>query len=208
MNYKEFSSNVFTSTLKEDPAKFDHHVLEKQIKAIIKHSPLTLGQDSSLKDPFKKACKTFLVATSIGSGGTIRLRTYDHPADVVPPSSISEAALVTLASPKLFQLIVLHDIKYGGVKAGGNNPVEDAIAEARNLWPNRPMGCLISIGTGIDSTVHLADSADIGKILERLSLKSSLRDEMAKYCEDCMICSDNTHRSISQNSESIGIHNR
>ncbi|KAF3015299.1 hypothetical protein E8E14_008148 [Neopestalotiopsis sp. 37M] len=65
--------------------------------------------------------------------------------------SIWEAARATSAAPLFFEPITLRrsgaTFVDGAVRA--NNPVEEAVNEARSLWPDREVGCLLSLGTGI-----------------------------------------------------------
>jgi hypothetical protein len=55
---------------------------------------------------------------------------------------------------------------------GNNNPILSLIDEARHLWPNRDIGCIVSVGTGIPA------SRDIGRTIMPLfdSLKAMVVD--------------------------------
>lgn len=59
-----------------------------------------------------------------------------------------EAGLGTSAAPTYFKMKTYQKYKFvdGGLVA--NNPARIAIKEARLLWPNRPIGCIVSLGTG------------------------------------------------------------
>ena len=62
--------------------------------------------------------------------------------------SVVQAARATTAAPTFFAPASIGLNKYidGGI--GYNNPAEQAILEARRIWPSRPIGCLVSLGTG------------------------------------------------------------
>jgi patatin-like phospholipase/acyl hydrolase len=68
-----------------------------------------------------------------------------------------EAARATTAAPLFFEPITLAASQAtfadGGIRA--NNPIMEVSREARRLWPNRSIGCLVSLGTGITSTPPL-----------------------------------------------------
>jgi predicted acylesterase/phospholipase RssA len=65
--------------------------------------------------------------------------------------SIWEAVRATSAAPLFFEPITMEESRAtfidGGVRA--NNPIDHLASEARFLWPGRSIGCLISLGTGI-----------------------------------------------------------
>lgn len=197
--------------MNEDTAKFDHQILEKQIKAIIKSSRLNLKDDSPLKDPRKKACKTFVVATSIRAGGTaVRMQTYDSYTAFAFPALIWEAARATSAALTFFKPIVIDDVKYGDGGTGWNNPTEEAIAEAHNIWPNRPIGCLVSIGTGLEDVIQLRDGTDAQRgparsLLRKALPKLSFQVEVAEYCVDSLTSCETIHRRLAEHPDRLGI---
>lgn len=62
-----------------------------------------------------------------------------------------EAVRATSAAPLFFEPITLKASQAtfvdGGIRA--NNPIDFLMSEARSLWPDREVGCVISLGTGI-----------------------------------------------------------
>lgn len=65
--------------------------------------------------------------------------------------TIWEAVRATSAAPLFFEPVTLEASKAtfvdGAVRA--NNPVDQVTSEARRLWPDRSVGCLVSLGTGV-----------------------------------------------------------
>ena len=63
---------------------------------------------------------------------------------------IWEAARATTAAPVFFDPVTLEEdgvtFTDGGIR--DNNPINRVINEAELLWPGRPIGCVVSIGTG------------------------------------------------------------
>jgi hypothetical protein len=55
---------------------------------------------------------------------------------------------------------------------GYNNPIKPLIDEARHIWPNKDIGCIVSIGTGMHA------SRDIGRTIKQLfdTLKAMATD--------------------------------
>eukprot|EP01028_Stygiella_incarcerata_P005189 TRINITY_DN220_c4_g1_i1.p1 TRINITY_DN220_c4_g1~~TRINITY_DN220_c4_g1_i1.p1 ORF type:complete len:696 (-),score=212.35 TRINITY_DN220_c4_g1_i1:555-2546(-) len=92
-------------------------------------------------------------------------RTYSHAGSVLPGSSeasIQTALLATSAAPSYFPALIVdrsssstsmhtEEAKKERFLDGGlvaNNPSQYALIEARSMWPHRPIGMLVSIGTG------------------------------------------------------------
>lgn len=199
---------VFTSTLKSNTAKFDHHILEQQIKAVIQSSRLNLDTDSPLKDSRDGACKTFVIAATLRDGGSAtRMRAYTSRKAFAFPGLIWEAARATSAAPTFFEPIVIDGEIFGDGGVGWNNPTEEAIAEARQVWPNRPIGCLVSIGTGLEDPIQLGDKKNsLARSLMKKGLpKQSFRIEVAEYCVECITSCERIHRRLAEDGEGYGI---
>jgi len=93
------------------------------------------GQSPStqLKDSRVDRCHTFVVATSLHAGGAVRMRSFGT-RDADPfPACIWQVARATSAAPTYFQPIEIDDVLYGDGGTGWNNPVKEAIAEARKV---------------------------------------------------------------------------
>ena len=81
------------------------------------------------------------------------LRTYAVPQGARPGTNacaIWEAGRATGAAPTFFDPMRIEGVEQplidGGVKA--NNPAMQGLEEAELLWPDRKVGCLISLGCG------------------------------------------------------------
>jgi len=115
-------------------------------------------------------------------------RTYRAPTNQTADCRIWEAARATTATPKLFKPISIANsgvaLRYIDARHGGNNPVSQVLEEAEALFPNRPISCVISIGSGHPSTIHIPNLG----FLQRVGLLSDdiLRtvSAMASDCEE------------------------
>jgi Patatin-like phospholipase len=65
------------------------------------------------------------------------------------PVKIWEAVRATSAAPTFFDSITINGEEYVDGGFGCNNPCRVVYNEARKLWPDREIGCVISIGTGM-----------------------------------------------------------
>lgn len=181
--------------------EFSHAVLEEQIKQIITSAPMGSEQNAPLK--CSSRCKTFVIATRLrGLGCAVRLRSYDtHKADAFP-ARIWEAARATTAASTFFRPIKVYDTTFGDGGCAWSNPCEEAIAEARSIWPNRHIGCLVSLGCGKEGAIGSASNEDPSSLsrmlFTRFAPRPSFRLEVADYCLRAAISCEKTHRKIEE----------
>lgn len=103
----------------------------------------------------------------MATGRITRLRSYERPHDPnwIHPT-ICEAALATCAAPSLFSAVKIGKRKLTDGAMGANNPIEELVHEARELWDmsgedelRAKLGCVLSIGTGSPATAEIHGSA-------------------------------------------------
>ena len=199
--YLGLSETIFGAVSKDSRRQFDHNALEDMLKKIITESPLNLPADAPLAD--QSTCKTFIVAIRTRAGGApVRMRTYSTLTDNAFSARIWEVARATLAAPALFDPITIDRVSYGDGRTGWNNPTIEANTEAHKIWPNRPIGCLLSIGTGLEKAIQLnhedeSSSEFRARLLHMLAPKASFQLEVAKYCIDSLTSCEKIHREVS-----------
>jgi len=210
--YKRFAGEVFTSKLKGSTAKFDHNTFERQIKEIV--TSQGLDRDTPLGQTRPDGCKTFVVATSLRAGRPVLMQTYDnYPSTETFPAFIWQAARATSAAPAFFEPIMIDDVEYADGGTGSNNPVELAIDEAHDIWPNRVIGCVVSIGTGLEDAIRLRDKKDAGKdlarsLLSKTSAKMAFKVDVAEWCVSLLTSCENVHRRVAGRVGQLGIDGR
>jgi predicted acylesterase/phospholipase RssA len=207
--YKKFSKDIFTSKSPNPAkAKFDHRVMEQQIQNVLKGE--SLDPQLPLENPRPDACKTFVVATSTRAAGTpVLMRTYNNfPSVAAFSAKFWEAARATTAAPTFFLPITINDIDYADGGTGFNNPTELAIDEAHNLWPNRPIGCLVSIGTGLEDAIQLGDDVEglARKLLSMASTSTSFNIKVAEWCVALLTSSQSKHLQLMEQAKRLHIH--
>ena len=101
-----------------------------------------------------------------------------------------EAVRATSAAPLFFESITLEASKAtfvdGGVRA--NNPIDQLTGEARQLWPDRNIGCLVSLGTGV-------------KVPQGFNSKKSRLHEVLQSLADIATDADNKARDFRDTQE-------
>lgn len=117
-----------------------------------------------------------------------RFRSYQVRENPEIDCAIWEAARATTAAPTFFKRIsiaepgqIAEDFLDAGIKC--NNPTEEVMEEARLVFKDdRPVGCVLSIGTGHPGTVGLTKPDAFQKVLP-LELITVLK-QIATSCED------------------------
>lgn len=131
------------------------------------------------------ACR-FVCVTSEKLSKHFRLRSYESPWDFVDDCPIWQACRATSAAPTFFPPMEIGSppIAYVDGGLGYNNPIRALLDESSHIWPDRKIGCIVSVGTGI------MVSRDVGRTLEPLfeSLKAMATDteKVAKEFEEEM----------------------
>lgn len=93
-----------------------------------------------------------------------RFRNYRSPWDPTDDCAIWQACRATTAAPTFFPPMVIGTPPTAYVDGGFryNNPIRALMEEVSELWLNRPIGCIISVGTGVPG------SSDIGRTIAPL----------------------------------------
>ena len=114
------------------------------------------------------------------------------------PACIWEVARATSAAPSYFLPITIDDVKYGDGGMNWNNPAREAILEARKKWPRRPIGILVSIGTGLEEALQLNDTSKNVKGIAKSLLKNTspgldFKLAVAEYAVQCVTSCELVH---------------
>jgi hypothetical protein len=129
--------------------------------------------------------------------GVERLRTYQVMKNQTLNCTIKEALLATSAIPGIFKPLVLEEfpglnVTYLAANRGCSNPTSHMLEEAREIFPNRHIACIVSLGAGQAQTASilgsnsrvLRDPEDLVKTLELLAKDCETKaQEIAKRFE-------------------------
>ena len=162
-------------------ARFDHGTLEQaiilQLQALILTSP-TLAINSvgatvdigtahsqgfypkkvEMYDNHPQACKAFVTAMSKSTRHYL-FRTYKTRYGVTDKDcTVWQAIRATSATLTVFDPIRIQDEIFLDGGSVYNNPASIVYEEARTLWPDRDIGCIISLGTGTPRQTSSRDS--------------------------------------------------
>lgn len=208
--YQSLASKLFTSKSRDSRAKFDHRILEEEIKNILRAK--NLDPEAPLVNA--SGCKTFVVATSIRAANSpVLMRTYDNlPSFEAFPSTIWQVARATSAAPTFFMPVVINGVQYADGGVGYNNPAELALDEADKIWPGRPIGCFVSIGTGLEQPLQLQRPEEkkglAQSIITKVSGKLAFKVEVARWCVKLLTSSEKVHHHLLRRAKGFGIGQR
>jgi predicted acylesterase/phospholipase RssA len=162
----------------------------------------------AMKDEIQPG-RTFVVATCLHAGGAVRMRSYGiRDADPFA-ACIWEVARATMAAPTSLLPIEIDGILYGDGSLGFNNPTKEAIEEAHSIWPDRPIGILVSVGSGLEKSLQLRDLTKTkgvpSKALKPLVMHTAVgyayrSQAVAKYALECLMSCELIHREVAERS--------
>ncbi|KIJ39529.1 hypothetical protein M422DRAFT_110290, partial [Sphaerobolus stellatus SS14] len=172
--YDQLTKTVFDATQVGGDGKFNHKVLERIIKDVVEHQVGTA--EERMLDTRDNTCKTFVccrAAQDLSAGIPRLFRTYRSPETNTYNCMIWEAARATSAAPTFFERIFIAGPGYpnqsyidGGL--GRNNPTKQMLEEARLIFPDRRVACVISIGTGKLSTISIPKLSFFQSFFQRI----------------------------------------
>jgi predicted acylesterase/phospholipase RssA len=160
-------------------AQYDNEPLKQELLRALGDAPLS-------------SCthlKVFVVSSTDTNQPTPFLfRNYDLP-DAVGTSDCTawEAALASAAAHTCFDAVQIHGhgrFRDGGVVA--NNPSKLALQQAQALFPNRRIGCMVSVGTGRPPVAAAGTSAvaAIKHIVKASTNSHNIYHEVKQRCEE------------------------
>jgi hypothetical protein len=86
-------------------------------------------------------------------------RSYQAPANQIADCAIWEALRATTAHPEMFKSIDIGEPgrreSFVASAMGCANPIEHVLAEAKLVYPNRRVACIVSIGPGHARTIRI-----------------------------------------------------
>jgi len=137
------------------------------------------------------------------------MRSYNKfPSIAAFPATVWQAARATTSAPTFFLPIVINRVEYSDGGTGFNNPAELAINEAHDIWPNRSIGCLVSIGTGLEDAIQLGNESKgfAQKLLSMSSAKTTFNINVAKWCVSLLTSSHSKHLQLKEQAMRLNIH--
>lgn len=155
---------VREATGDENTRMMDHRLGEKRCKTYVgSNSRVALDSRIALSVVFAMS------KHNMNAGLPTPFRSYQALINQMQDCTIWEALCATTAHPDLFKSI---DIGTGPVKEsfvdgslGCSNLLAHILAEVRLVYPDRHVGCVISVGSGHAQTIHIPQSSPFYRLL-------------------------------------------
>ena len=187
-------------------------ILEKNIEKVLRKTETT--PDTNLFDERLDCCRTFVVAKrhlALDSPAVL-LRSYEVDGTEIQ-CTILEAARATSAAPTYFPEMRIGRDNYVDGGIGSNNPAGEAIREARRIWKERKIGCLVSIGTGLMEPISGATrtkeqfGSTFGGIFKGIAPLTAEKLSVAQYCTEVATSCQKVHHELVE-TEAVLKHNK
>jgi Patatin-like phospholipase len=211
--FQDLSKIIFTAKSNSHTAKYDDGVMVTEFKKVIGKSRLPLNSNEA-RFISKNGTLTFVVAIRTITGNRpVLFRTYDTPREDASTAFIWEVARATSAAPLYFEPITIDPITYSDGGLGANNPTEEAILEAYDVLPEKPIGRVVSIGTGHGHVSQLDYGLKKVKSwipgwAQRKFPRQLFLVKTAKYCTDCLLNSETVHERVKRYSAMLGLNDK
>jgi predicted acylesterase/phospholipase RssA len=184
--------------------RYDYKVLEDNIEKVLAKDGAT--RQTILYDDRSDSCRTFVMAKRhlAHDSAPVLFRSYEVDGTEIS-CTILEAARATSAAPTYFPETSIDGDCYVDGGIGYNNPTEEAIREARRIWPNREIGCLVSIGTGLMQPISGATRTKeqfgtmLGGIIQGIVPLTSAKLSVAEYCTQLATSCQLVHNHVVEN---------
>ncbi|QRV95549.1 kinesin light chain [Ceratobasidium sp. AG-Ba] len=158
--FARLSDEVFSNEKIFGTPAFRASKMEKALKDIMQRRTKNKDEPMMEGGPSTNKCKLMVFAMpkhNMNAGIPIIFRSYQSNSNTGPNCTIWQALRAATAHPEMFKPmdITEHNVSQPYVDAamGCGNPIEYVLAEAKNLYPNRRIACIVSIGGGHPRTI-------------------------------------------------------
>ncbi|QRW09849.1 kinesin light chain [Ceratobasidium sp. AG-Ba] len=106
-------------------------------------------------------------------------RSYHFANSPVANYPIWQALRASTAHPEMFESMSIEELgisqPYVDAAMGCSNPIEHVLAEAKKIYPNRRVACIVSIGDGHARTIQIPDSNILSRVFPTNAI-TAMRD--------------------------------
>ncbi|CUA72935.1 Kinesin light chain [Rhizoctonia solani] len=161
--YAKLVQDVFKDKKMTGPSMYKRTKLEEALKTMIRNVTRNEGEMMS-EGREDNGCKTMVFAMAkhnLNAALPVMFRSYTVATNPGPDCTISDVLCATMAQPGLFKSIDIVDSavpqSFVGGELGCSNPLAHVMSEVARIYPDRPVGCVVSIGAGHTRTIKIPD---------------------------------------------------
>ncbi|CAE6417600.1 unnamed protein product [Rhizoctonia solani] len=173
--YAKLMKEVFKEKKMTGPTMYKGTKLQGALKTMVREAT---GDEEEMMSEFEDiehiACKTIVFAklnhTHTIVDSPVLFRSYAVTTNPGPDCTIWEASYATMALPNLFKSIIVKSSvnqSFVGGELGYCNPIAHVLLEVHQIYPDRQIASIISIGAGHTRTIQApsSNSRHFGKYL-------------------------------------------
>ncbi|KAH8588549.1 phospholipase [Bisporella sp. PMI_857] len=188
--------------------RFDGDALAQAVRDIVQNSGE--APESLLMEPQEGLCKIFVCSVLQEVSQPVLLRSYPTPGVASQLNcKIWEACRATSAATSFFDPIGIGPFgqQFSDGATGCNNPVRQVYSEARRIWPDSKIQCLVSIGTGKPRLSAFGDGLkDVARTLVRMATDTELTaEEFLQDHADLGLADSYFRFNVPQGLEEVGL---
>lgn len=173
--YDSVASQAFVPRLFYTPTggKYRADSLKKVIQDVVKDKDGTRDPEAIFVDLEAPKTVVLSITTVDVSSGPTLFRSYDTDPSWLP-CKIWEIARAASAAYTYFEAITIgrDHITCMDSAFGYNNPCVELVKESRRSLQGRPIGCILSIGTGLSRAVDASNAVSVAKALVDMATSS------------------------------------
>ncbi|CAE6541378.1 unnamed protein product [Rhizoctonia solani] len=177
--YATLAKDVFQETKLTGTAMYKATKLQEALKRMIREAT---GDEAEMMNE-RREHTGFVFAMSqhnLNAGLPVLFRSYTAIANPGPDCTICEALHATMAHPDLFKSITIVESSvpqsFVGGELGSSNPMAHVLSEVKRVYPDRQVGCVISIGSGHARTIQVPNPSRWRRTQDVMVMKDMATD--------------------------------
>ncbi|KAG8715909.1 hypothetical protein FRC08_010039 [Ceratobasidium sp. 394] len=170
-SFARLSEELFSDGKMIGTPTFKASKMEKTLKEIVQE--VTGNENELMLDEraSSRQCKTIVFAMTtcnMNAGTPTIFRSYHTSSNAGPNCAIWQVLRAATAHPELFKSAEIEEQgisqSYVDAAMGCGNPIEHVLGEARRIYPNRHVSCIVSIGGGHPRTIRIPEASPLQRI--------------------------------------------
>ncbi|KEP48405.1 putative kinesin light chain [Rhizoctonia solani 123E] len=180
--YRKLMKVVFAEKKLVGPTTYKKTKLQRALRSMIREATGNEEEPMLRREIDGSKCKTAVFAmakNNLRACLPVLFRSYRAVANPSPDCAIWEALQATMAHPDLFKSIEIDSSlgqqSFVGGELGCSNPIGHVLSEAKKLYPDRHVACILSIGAGHARIIQVLDPKRLQKITRTRDVEAAMQ---------------------------------
>ncbi|CAE7052049.1 unnamed protein product, partial [Rhizoctonia solani] len=166
--YSKLMKKMFSEKKMTGPTLYKGKKLQKALKTMIQDTTGS-SEEPMIDSRDQDVCRTVVFAMAshnLGASIPVLFRSYHTTSNPSPECAMWQALYATMAHPDLFKGIEIVDCSvpqsFVGGELGCSNPLGHVLTEIKQVFSDRQVACIISIGAGHVRTIQVPRLSSCG----------------------------------------------